>query len=322
MAGLGVLLLCLVQIHLAEGAGGVYGKPSLNNKSNWNYLWGTQLGNWAAQHSICGHKKQSPINVLSRDTQYDSKLGSLKLKNYEETKDVYFLMKNRNTDIEFRAWSAGTIPQTVEFKGITYRLFQFHTHWGSTNFQGSEHLVDSQQYAAEMHIIHYNTKYADVGEAINKPDGLLVWGHFLKVDRKSAVENQAFNDMLNKFGDANKCCSVTNMTLNLFDILPKKHSDFYHYSGSLTTPPCYESVQWIVNRDPILVSENQIKKFQDLKDIAMGAEEPLVNHYRPVQPLNGRTVYRNFKDLECSAAVALKPLSMFTLLVATAYFTV
>ena len=32
-----------------------------------------------------------------------------------------------------------------------------------------------------MHIIHYNDKYADVGAAIDKSDGLLVWGHFLQV---------------------------------------------------------------------------------------------------------------------------------------------
>lgn len=32
----------------------------------------------------------------------------------------------------------------------TYRLVQFHFHWGSSDGQGSEHRVDQQKYAAEV----------------------------------------------------------------------------------------------------------------------------------------------------------------------------
>lgn len=37
------------------------------------------------------------------------------------------------------------------------------------------------------------------------------------------------------------------------DVLPYDQR-FYTYPGSLTTPPCYESVQWIVYKCPIKVS--------------------------------------------------------------------
>lgn len=37
------------------------------------------------------------------------------------------------------------------------------------------------------------------------------------------------------------------------DVLPFDQR-FYTYPGSLTTPPCYESVQWIVYKCPIKVS--------------------------------------------------------------------
>merc|ERR1711872_927993 len=82
-----ILVLCSLHVDSVRGSGGsaVYGKPGVTNNSNWNYLWNTNLGNWSAQHPICGHRAQSPINVLSKDTVYNSKLGSLELENYDQT---------------------------------------------------------------------------------------------------------------------------------------------------------------------------------------------------------------------------------------------
>ena len=34
---------------------------------------------------------------------------------------------------------------------------------------------------------------------------------------------------------------------------------YWTYAGSLTTPPCYESVRWFVFRKPIEMSEDQVK---------------------------------------------------------------
>ena len=56
-----------------------------------------------------------------------------------------------------------------------FKFFNFHFHWPS------EHLIDGKQYAAELHIVHFNTKYATVSEAATKPDGLGVVGVFLEV---------------------------------------------------------------------------------------------------------------------------------------------
>jgi len=320
MIGYTVVLLGLCQVHLAWGTGGIYGKAA---DSTWNYLWNTQLGNWSAKHPHCGGSVQSPINILSADTEYNPDLGSLKLVNYDQTEGVSFFMKNRNTDIEFtpKSDNGGDVPQAVELADkTTWRLFQMHVHWGSASFQGSEHLVDSQQYAAEMHIIHYNTKYANFGEAINKTDGLLVWGNFLKVDRNKGTPNKEFAKMVGRFGDALECCNTTKVTLNLFELLPTKKDEFFTYGGSLTTPPCYESVKWVLNRNPILVSNEQMEKFRELKDVAMGL--PLVDHYRPTQALNGRKVERNFEELTCvnSASVTTSAVSITTFLSIVVYY--
>ena len=40
--------------------------------------------------------------------------------------------------------------------------------------------------------------------------------------------------------------------------LMSKSAPYYTYKGSLTTPPCYESVQWILMKNPIPVTESQV----------------------------------------------------------------
>ena len=40
----------------------------------------------------------------------------------------------------------------------TYRLIQFHFHWGSSDEQGSEHTVDKKKYAAEVRYTFFLSK--------------------------------------------------------------------------------------------------------------------------------------------------------------------
>ncbi|CAH3170119.1 unnamed protein product [Porites lobata] len=66
---------------------------------------------------------------------------------------------------------------------------------------------------------------------------------------------------------------------------------YYSYEGSLTTPPCFETVHWIVVKDYLLASTSQLNKFRKRKG-EHGRKPPLMSdNYRPIQPLNDRTVY-------------------------------
>jgi len=68
--------------------------------------------------------------------------------------------------------------------------------------------------------------------------------------------------------------------LDLMKLLPENREHFYAYGGSLTTPPCTEGVQWIVFKDSIQVSKEQISRF-------VRAYGPIA---RPVQPLRNREI--------------------------------
>ncbi len=52
-------------------------------------------------------------------------------------------------------------------------------------------------------------------------------------------------------------------SLNLKDMLPQKR-DFYHYNGSLTTPPCSEIVPWFVMKNSIRTQASQFDAFRKL----------------------------------------------------------
>ncbi|NXF38882.1 CAH3 anhydrase, partial [Nyctibius bracteatus] len=41
-------------------------------------------------------------------------------------------------------------------------------------------------------------------------------------------------------------------------ILFPKSRDYWTYHGSFTTPPCEECITWIVLREPIIVSSDQV----------------------------------------------------------------
>ena len=59
---------------------------------------------------------------------------------------------------------------------------------------------------------------------------------------------------------------------------------FYHYEGSLTTPPCVEIVEWFLMRDPLPIRPVNLERFKrDLNNGSANSRDP--------QPLNNRTVH-------------------------------
>lgn len=69
------------------------------------------------------------------------------------------------------------------------------------------------------------------------------------------------------------------LTLDMNSAYPDLNS-YYAYHGSLTTPPCFETVNWFVLKEKGQISPDQFAAFNDI----MG------NNARPPQPLNGRVV--------------------------------
>ena len=73
-----------------------------------------------------------------------------------------------------------------------------------------------------------------------------------------------------------------SVIVNLENLMPT-NKNYFHYTGSLTTPPCSENINWNIFKTPVEASAQQLSKLK----LIMG------NNSRPVQKLNNRIVYES-----------------------------
>ncbi|PAF53434.1 hypothetical protein BKH42_05780 [Helicobacter sp. 13S00482-2] len=146
----------------------------------------------------------------------------------------------------------------VDVDGHRYYLKQFHFH------SPAENLLKNKQYPLEMHLVNED-----------KDGHLMVVSIWFKEGKDNKILNPVWKVMPKKTGEKVKVSNV-----DLAKLIPNK-IHFFHYNGSLTTPPCTEGVSWFILKEPLEISKDQIKKFQQT------IKEP---NNRPIQPLNGRKI--------------------------------
>ncbi|XP_033107726.1 carbonic anhydrase-like [Anneissia japonica] len=263
---------------------------------SWGYTKENGPDTWHKEFPIANGKRQSPIDINTAQVQYDSSLGNLKL--HYDPKSVKNVSNNGHTftvafnQSDLNDLSGGPLKDK-------YELAQFHCHWGSRDDVGSEHTVNGSYYASELHLVHWNTtKFKSVGDAIKSDSGIAVLGTFIKVGKEHPYWAKIL-PYLSKVAHKNQSADIhLDGGFDVSKILPNNTNDYYTYEGSLTTPPLYESVSWIVFKEPIEISEAQMAQFRALMTSEEGSSGPdccMVNNYRPTMPLNGRVVKSSFQ---------------------------
>jgi len=255
----------------------------------WTYIPNALLGpaNWAG---ICSTgKRQSPIDIKSSETTLDTSLGAFTLKNYDRKLNKTFTGSNNGYSLGM-SFPAGVYNVSGGGLNDVYTTVQFHFHYGPNNTVGSEHVVDGEHYAAELHFVSYNTKYADLMDALNHEDGLAVLGLFMQVGGKN---NTAFSFLESARNLTSSYTSISDVPAFRFDtMLPANKTKYFRYSGSLTTPSCKESVTWTVFRDAVNISEYQMNILRQLRKTYTTKS---VGNFRPVQPLYDRVIRASFQ---------------------------
>ena len=108
----------------------------------------------------------------------------------------------------------------------------------------------------EAHFVHMNTKYNDISEALNHPDGLAVIGLFF--DASSDGNSDISSELTPDLDQNDESISLKVNVLQLILNQGMDFDDYFTYAGSLTTPPCSEVVTWIVCRDIRKISVQQV----------------------------------------------------------------
>uniref|UniRef100_A0A8C5QR93 Carbonic anhydrase n=1 Tax=Leptobrachium leishanense TaxID=445787 RepID=A0A8C5QR93_9ANUR len=230
------------------------------------------------------HSHQSPINICTKKARHDPILKPLNIQ-YDSKTSKRIVNMGHCFNVEFDDTADMSVINDGPLTG-KYRLRQFHFHWGSTDADGSEHVIDGKVYPAELHIVHWNShRYPTFEEAAKHPDGLAVIGVLLKIGEKNPVL-QTIIDNLGQVKTKGKEHMLIKYELS--SMLPKD-LNYWTYPGSLTTEPYFECVTWIVLQHAIPISSAQLTQFRGLLCTAENEKPvPILENHRRVQRLHDR----------------------------------
>jgi carbonic anhydrase len=146
----------------------------------------------------------------------------------------------------------------INVLGHNYELVQFHFH------KPSEERVNGKSFEMVAHLVHKDAdgKLAVVAVLIERGKG-------------HSLVQQVWNNLPLEKNDPVQPLTAIDMN----QILPVKR-DYYTYMGSLTTPPCSEGVLWLVMKEPIEISPDQLAIFSRLYPM----------NARPIQKNSGRLI--------------------------------
>ncbi|EAA0892685.1 carbonic anhydrase [Salmonella enterica] len=206
-------------------------------------------GNLSPDFALCETgKNQSPVNIQ----------GALKT---QHSKPVLVFEQGKqqiiNNDHTIQINVSG--GNTLRLDDDTFALQQFHFH------APSENEIDGKQFPLEGHFV-----YKD------KEGSLVVLALMFNEGKANQQLAKAWQQMPAKVNQA----AILAQPVDINALLPE-NVGVYRFSGSLTTPPCSEGVTWMVLKQPVSASAEQIRQFRSVLQHA---------NNRPVQSLNGRVI--------------------------------
>merc|ERR1712142_751768 len=279
-------------------------KPHKDFKSSMPFLWNyckkeesSSGPDWCYEAKLCGQYtwptldascaglQQSPVNIphkVVRGVTGTEATSSSSLAFTDYNKIVYGVLENKEytatLSLSGASISGGPLENTFQVEKLLF-------HWGHNDKLGSEHLLQGRSFPLEMQILHSNG------------DDRAVIGIFFETGNSINGDIQPLIDNLPSIRSNGASVSMEDEDFKLSSLLSSiapiestTTSPYASYTGSLTSPPCSEGVQWINLLSPIKISYGQMEAFRSL------LKEDGTNiryNYRNVQPLNHRRVSKS-----------------------------
>ena len=252
--GVPVLLLSFAGAMLAARASA---PPPAPEQHLWSYEGETGPQQWAEVDSharLCATgEQQSPIDIHpSRLAQADW-LTPLEAR-YRMSK-LKLVSKHHGLQIKVDPGSR------LVLHGRDYALTHVQVH------TPSEHTINGRPAAMELQLTHEG----EHGE------GTLILSVLAEEGADNPFLSKVWGQLPEKEGEVK-----TEASASAQELLPRSLRYFY-YQGSLTTPPCTEGVKWVVMREPVTVSKDQVTRFKNIFHA----------NARPPQPIKERYIFED-----------------------------
>lgn len=216
----------------------------------FSYEGDTGPENWgdlSEDYETCSiGESQSPVDIAAAS---EEDIANVTV-DYKTVSPMRIINNGHSVQVNIDEGSTATID------GVVYNLKQFHFH------SPSEHTIDGEHQAMELHLVHGSD---DGASAV------------LSVMLREGEANEALEPVFSNFPTEPGDEVPIDVTVDPAAFLPASALT-YRYSGSLTTPPCTEGINWVVMAEPVEISADQIALF------------PYDGNNRPLQELNDREI--------------------------------
>lgn len=223
--------------------------------THWSYEGGSGPSTWGEldpAYRICAAgSQQSPIVI---GNTIEAELPPLE---FDWAQQADTIVNNGHT-IQINFVDGGSLKAGSG----RYTLVQFHFH------HPGEHIYEDKAFPIEAHFVHKDVS-----------GSLAVVGVMLSAGKPNPV----FSEIVAVMPAAAGAQIKASPNINPAGLLPAKR-DYFLYEGSLTAPPCIETVTWHLLRNSIEADAESIAAFAKLYPM----------NARPVQKLGRRFVLRSF----------------------------